>query len=58
MAKDPVCGMEIDVELAEDLGAETLEYDGTVYYFCSVFCREQFEEDPERYLEGGPSHLH
>lgn len=54
MARDPVCGMEIDEDMAEDLGAEILELDGVTYYFCSPFCREQFEKDPQRYLTQGP----
>ncbi|MFO7245576.1 MAG: YHS domain-containing protein [Thermaerobacter sp.] len=60
MAVDPVCGMEIDEALAEDLGAERLEYRGRVYWFCCPHCRRQFEADPERYLQPGgpPRHDH
>ena len=58
MAVDPVCGMEIDETMAEDLGAERLEYQGRTYYFCCPYCRQQFEADPERYLKGDGRHDH
>lgn len=38
-AVDPVCGM--DVTARE--GAQRLEHDGHVYYFCSAECREQYQ---------------
>ncbi len=44
---DPVCGMEIDNREAE-VGSS---YDAMIYYFCSVDCRDRFEENPEAYLE-------
>jgi len=44
-AIDPVCGMTVE----EDQAAATLEYGGTSYYFCSVDCKEEFEENPEDY---------
>ncbi|HEX6989274.1 MAG TPA: YHS domain-containing protein [Bacillota bacterium] len=50
MAVDPVCGMEIDESLAEDLGAERLEHEGQVFWFCCPHCRRQFQADPQRYL--------
>ncbi|HXG36673.1 MAG TPA: YHS domain-containing protein [Dehalococcoidia bacterium] len=43
---DPVCGMEID----EHRAAAVFEYEGTPYYFCSLACKERFEEDPDNYL--------
>lgn len=45
MARDPVCGMEVDPEEA----AATAEYRGQTYYFCSVACQEQFEQNPEQF---------
>ncbi len=48
MAIDPVCGMEVDEQSAP---AKTT-YQGTTYYFCSEACKEDFEEDPERFTEG------
>ena len=50
MAKDPVCGMEVDPERA----AGTSEYQGRTYYFCAPGCKRQFDQNPERYVEGQP----
>lgn len=52
--KDPVCGMEISRNTAP---SET-EYEGKTYYFCAPVCRDQFLEDPAKYVpaehsEGG-----
>jgi Cu+-exporting ATPase len=44
--KDPVCGMTVE----PDSAAATAEHNGKTYYFCSVDCKEEFEEDPESYL--------
>ena len=44
--KDPVCGMMIRPEDAVD----TVEHEGTTYYFCSRDCAESFREEPEDYL--------
>lgn len=49
MAKDPVCGMDVD----EANPAATAEYEGTKYYFCAPGCKTAFEADPKKYLEGG-----
>ena len=47
LAKDPVCGMEVEIE-----GAQlTFEYKGATYYFCSRGCLLDFREDPEKYLD-------
>ncbi len=45
MAKDPVCGMEINPEQA----AGTSEYQGQTYYFCSPGCKRTFDENPQQY---------
>jgi YHS domain-containing protein len=45
MAKDPVCGMNVD----EKKAAGTVSHKGKVYYFCSVNCKAQFEKAPEKY---------
>jgi len=44
--KDPVCGMEIDPTEA----AATSDYEGTIYYFCAVGCKEQFDANPAKFL--------
>src|SRR4030042_1659153 len=43
VAKDPVCGMMVKEEGIK------CDYQGQTYYFCSDFCRNLFEKDPERY---------
>jgi YHS domain-containing protein len=40
MAKDPVCGMNVD----EKKAAGTTVYKGKTYYFCSAHCKAQFEK--------------
>ncbi len=46
MAIDPVCKMEVK----ESEAAATSEYKGKKYYFCSVACKNSFDQDPEKYL--------
>jgi YHS domain-containing protein len=46
MAKDPVCGMDVDPAQA----AGQSEYKGQTYYFCSSGCKKQFDKDPEQYV--------
>lgn len=45
MAKDPVCGMEVD----EKKAAATSEYRGVTYYFCATGCKRTFDQDLEKY---------
>jgi len=45
-AKDPVCGMMVDIATAK----HTFEHGGANYYFCCSGCRTKFAADPERYL--------
>ena len=47
MAKDPVCGMEIEEEDA----VGTAEHGGRTYYFCSNDCLEEFRADPSAYVD-------
>lgn len=49
MAKDPVCGMQVD----EKKAAATTVHQGTTYYFCAPGCKAAFEKDPEKYLGKG-----
>ncbi len=46
MVKDPVCGMEVEPQTAP---ASTI-YAGHVYYFCAEGCKNQFEQDPGRFI--------
>jgi YHS domain-containing protein len=47
-ARDPVCGMAVDVTTAysEAVGGQT-------YYFCSESCRQRFDENPTGYGVAG-----
>ncbi len=47
MAKDPVCGMEVD----ENGAAATSEHMGKTIYFCAQGCKKQFEENPTKYTK-------
>lgn len=42
---DPVCGKTVHTNRAKPS-----VHDGTVYYFCSRECREQFEAAPQLYV--------
>jgi Cu+-exporting ATPase len=42
---DPVCKMTIEDKDA----VATSEYKGTTFYFCSGYCKEDFDRDPEQY---------
>lgn len=52
MAKDPVCGMEVD----EKTAAATSVYQGQTYYFCARGCKKAFDDNPEKYLKDAGSH--
>jgi Cu+-exporting ATPase len=47
MAKDLVCGMEVN---EEEAAASSL-YKGKKYYFCAETCKQKFDENPEKYIE-------
>jgi len=47
MAKDPVCGMEVDEKTARYKSIEA----GNVYYFCSSSCQAEFSNDPQKYTQ-------
>lgn len=53
MAKDPVCGMDVDPKTA----TEKSEYQGISYYFCSVGCKKAFDKEPQKYA-GKPETTH
>ncbi|MDR6952902.1 Cu+-exporting ATPase [Ancylobacter sp. 3268] len=46
MAKDPVCGMDVDPHTA----TLKADHNGLTYYFCSAGCRTKFIADPAKYL--------
>jgi YHS domain-containing protein len=45
MAKDPVCGMDVDEATAK----HTTQHDGRTYYFCAPGCQKAFEAEPPKY---------
>ncbi|MCE7981716.1 MAG: YHS domain-containing protein [Caldilinea sp. CFX5] len=57
MAKDPVCGMDVDTQTAQHKS----EYNGQTYYFCCAGCKRSFDKEPEKYIgqgqaQGGHAH--
>jgi xanthine dehydrogenase accessory factor len=46
LARDPVCGMEVEIAGAR----HTAEYEGKTYYFCCPHCRHHFLKNPAQYL--------
>jgi YHS domain-containing protein len=49
MAKDPVCGMEVD----EKKASAKSQHMGKTYYFCAPACKRAFDEDPAKYTRTG-----
>lgn len=45
MAKDPVCGMNVNEKAAKFKS----EYKGKTYYFCGQACKVAFDKNPARY---------
>lgn len=45
MAKDPICGMDVD----EKKPAATAAWQGKTYYFCAPGCKTTFEKNPDKY---------
>ncbi|HEY7029830.1 MAG TPA: YHS domain-containing protein [Thermomicrobiales bacterium] len=44
---DPVCGMQVDSSQAP---AQS-QYQGQIYYFCSVECKQKFEANPKKFVK-------
>jgi YHS domain-containing protein len=42
---DVVCKMKVDKSVID-----TSVYKGKTYYFCSPYCKNEFEKDPEKFL--------
>ena len=49
MAIDPVCGMQVNPEIASAQGLST-DHEGETYYFCGKGCKLDFDDDPGRVL--------
>lgn len=52
MAKDPVCGMQVD----EKKAAATTVYRGVTYSFCAPACKATFDKSPEKFTEKAGGH--
>ena len=48
MAKDPVCGMEVDPARS----TVKRQLDGQTFHFCAEGCASKFDADPARYASG------
>lgn len=46
MAKDLVCGMDVDEKTAQHKS----EFSGKTYYFCGPGCKKAFDSEPQKYL--------
>jgi YHS domain-containing protein len=46
-ATDPVCGMTVETKTAK-----SAVHEGSVYYFCSPQCRDEFEASPASFAHG------
>jgi YHS domain-containing protein len=47
MAKDPVCGMNVDEKKAKLKS----EHQGKTYYFCAPSCKSTFDKSPAKYVK-------
>jgi len=47
MAKDPVCGMNVDEKTAK----WKISYAGKTYYFCAEGCKKMFEKNPKKFVK-------
>jgi YHS domain-containing protein len=47
MAKDRVCGMDVDSQTAR----HTSEYGGQTYVFCSPGCKRSFDANPQQFVQ-------
>ena len=49
MAKDPICGMNVDEKTAQHKS----EYEGQTFYFCAPGCKVKFDANPAQYAKKG-----
>ena len=47
MAKDPICGMEVDEKTAK----WKTTHMGKTFYFCAPGCQKAFEANPHKYMK-------
>ncbi|MDY6908110.1 MAG: YHS domain-containing protein [Chloroflexota bacterium] len=51
MARDPVCGREVDEQNWLAKRGEKATYQDQTYYFCGLMCKQKFIMNPAKYLE-------
>jgi YHS domain-containing protein len=49
-ARDPVCGMDVNKEVATAAGL-TADHEGRSYYFCGRGCLLDFTDDPRTFFD-------
>jgi YHS domain-containing protein len=55
MAKDPVCGMDVNEKNAPAMS----DKGGQTHYFCSPTCKQKFEQNPQQFTgKSQPSAKH
>lgn len=47
MARDPVCGMMVDPQIAEF----KVNFQDKTYYFCNNVCKTEFEKNSLKYIK-------
>jgi YHS domain-containing protein len=53
MAKDPICGMNVNEKTAKYKS----EHMGKTYYFCSQMCKTTFDKNPMKYTGSSSEHF-
>jgi YHS domain-containing protein len=49
-SRDPVCGMEVNPEVASAAGLSA-EHEGRTYHFCGKGCMLDFRDEPRRFFD-------
>jgi YHS domain-containing protein len=47
MVLDVICGMDVEEKTAKWKSA----YKGKAYYFCGTMCKQEFDENPDKYAK-------
>jgi len=50
VARDPMCGMEVDEKRTAAAG-RTSEHEGKTYYFCADDCKKRFDAEPAKHAQ-------
>jgi len=53
MARDPICGMNVDEKTAKYKS----EHMDKTYYFCSQMCKATFDKNPMKYTGEQSEHM-